>query len=560
MTKLRYLAVMARGLAALILPNAAAAGSLSLPQTIAWGSCPEAWTGMPSPELGERLQCGAMTVPLDHLALDGRMTEVGVIRVRAAIPAQREGAIFFNKGGPGSHPGKLLRSTATIWATKSPDDPDDVDKRRLSERYDLVAVIPRGLVGSSEFRCVTSLVRGFAFLPTHLDDDNWNLAVDEAQSIVDTCSAPEQARYINTEQHVHDMDMLRRSLGDARLHFYGISYGGMVGAWYAATYPDHVGRMLLDSTMDFMHDYRTATRAALEARYRTFTATAVTPLLDNAARYGLGSADDVATSIDNLPARIREVWAERIYTPPSLAAALHVASWLQNDNPPTLDVMARLIERSPTSTDVALDSVIRLEALRLAADLYAPPNIRPALSDNPARDSVRTVVPCNDLAWTRSEQEIRATARENAARYINTTGEETLDELVCTRWGGPSARAPDYSQLDQAPPFLLVQSERDGTTPLSGASGIIERFANARMLLVRHADLHGVFNFTRSGCIERTAAHYLLTGTLPGSDSRVLACDGTHGNPLYAMPGAPRPAAGDPVPVEASQPPGHDEL
>lgn len=90
------------------LPALCGATSTPIP-TIAWGTCSESWVGHASSVLGTRLQCGSMKVPLDHVAPDGREMDVGVIRIRAAEPTQREGAIFFNPGGPGMHPGKLLR-------------------------------------------------------------------------------------------------------------------------------------------------------------------------------------------------------------------------------------------------------------------------------------------------------------------------------------------------------------------------------------------------------------------------------------------------------------------
>ncbi|HEY4292604.1 alpha/beta fold hydrolase [Luteibacter sp.] len=526
---------------------------------IAWGDCPESWVGQPSDLLAGRVQCGTMRAPVDHVAPDERRFDVGVIRVSAAVPAQREGAIFFNKGGPGSHPGKLLMSLARSWTLIQSDDPDEVNKRRLAERYDLVAVIPRGLTGSGDFRCVTGMPARYAFLPTNLDDDNWRLVLEEAQSVVDACGAVAHARYINTEQHVHDMDMLRRALGDERLHFYGISYGGMVGAWYASIYPEHTGRMLLDSSLDFTGDYRTAIRAAMDARHREFFDKAVTPLLRETARYGLGTDKEaVVTAIDALPARIRKVRA-RIQSPLELAAALHVGALLRTDDPSTLEAMTRLLQRPLTGNDALLDGRIRRSALWFASAIYASPQV-PEFSSTHQGDSVRAVVPCNDMQWTRSEQAIRRTAVQDAARYYSATGGETFEELVCTRWGGRSARAPVLSTMGRVPPFLLVQSDQDTSTPLAGAARILDRFANGRLLLVRQSSLHGVFNFNTSSCIETTASHYLLTGVFPDSPSRVLACDGAFDNPVDALPGSPAPPASEPAPVAAPVPPRHDEF
>jgi pimeloyl-ACP methyl ester carboxylesterase len=530
---------------------------------IAWGTCPESWVGTPSGTLGARLRCGTMKAPLDHIAPDGREIDVGVIRIRAAEPAQREGAIFFNQGGPGTHPGKLLRSMGEGWSGMDTADPDEGDKRRLADRYDLVAVIPRGLVGSGSLLCESDQPQppARAFLPTHPDDANWRLTVDEALATVEACTTPAAARYINTEQHVHDMDMLRRSFGDDLLHFYGISYGGMVGAWYASMYPTRTGRLLLDSSMDFMHGYRAAALRSLEARHRSFNEDVVTPLLRHAAYYGLGnSSDAIASAIDDFPARAREAWSGQLDTPARLAAALRLAEWLATDNPPTLEMMTRFIHRAKFSSDHGLDRRLRWEAAQLARGLYTPSFAESSDSPDFVSAFVRTATACNDMPWPRSEAEIRESSWRYAARFFNFNGDETTEELTCLHWGGPRARQPELTVLRTVAPFLLIQSEKDTSTPLSGASHMLNAFNNARMLLVRNSSQHGVFNFTTSPCIERTAARYLLTGALPVTRSRAFACDELFDNPVDALPGRAPPVT-EPTPMDGPlMPPGHEEF
>jgi pimeloyl-ACP methyl ester carboxylesterase len=527
---------------------------------IAWATCPETWVGISSDVLGDRLECGTLSAPLDHATPDGRTVDVGVIRIRAARIGEREGAIFLNTGGPGGHPGRLLRSMAEGWSRADPDDRDDGDKRRLADRFDMVAVIPRGLEGSEPLGCISGLPPRYAYMPANRGDDNWALAVQEAQAVADACTALPNARFITTEQHVHDMDAVRRALGDERLNFYGISYGGKVGAWYAAMYPDHTGRLLLDSSMAFTHDYRTALQMVLEARQAHFQRTVIAPVIATPALYGLpGDADSVALALEDFPGRAREAWAPRLTAPTHLAAALWLVDWLQASPHATLRTIRQRIRATRFSRDSALDAQIGWAANQLADIYFAPPGNDPRFTIGAEGDSVRMLMSCNDSAWLRTEAEIRESLARNSARIFQYDGEDVLEELTCTRWGGQSAREPDLTPLGRAAPFLLIQSENDMATPLRGGSFIVDRFANARMLLVRNSDLHGVFNFTATGCIERTAAHYLLTGSLPESRSRVFSCDVQAGAPIDALLGTPKPPAADPVPVEQPGAPGHDE-
>jgi hypothetical protein len=166
---------------------------------------------------------------------------------------------------------------------------------------------------------------------------------------------------------------------------------------------------------------------------------------------------------------------------------------------------------------------------------------------------------CNDVPWPRSEADIRLSSLRYAVRFVHYRGDETLEELTCSRWGGPQARRPDLNRLGLAPPFLLIQSDKDTSTPLTGASHVLAAFGNAHMLMVRNSTLHGVFNFTTSPCIERTAARYLLTGALPITPSRAFACDDILANPVDALPGSSSTPTADPTPIDAPVVPSHHD-
>ena len=55
---------------------------------------------------------------------------------------------------------------------------------------------------------------------------------------------------------MYDLEFLRRYLGRDKpaydkLNYLGYSYGTWLGAWYADTYPNHTGRFILDSNMNW---------------------------------------------------------------------------------------------------------------------------------------------------------------------------------------------------------------------------------------------------------------------------------------------------------------------
>ena len=56
--------------------------------------------------------------------------------------------------------------------------------------------------------------------------------------------------HISTMETVRDLDLLRGLVGDAKLNYFGASYGTRIGALYAEMFPQRVGRMILDGAVD----------------------------------------------------------------------------------------------------------------------------------------------------------------------------------------------------------------------------------------------------------------------------------------------------------------------
>ena len=96
------------------------------PDPIAWEDC---GTG----------ECATVEVPLDYDALDGPTIRLAVERVPAS--GERIGALFVNPGGPGASATEFARAIGSVLPESIP------------ERFDLVGVEPRGLVGSAPLDC-----------------------------------------------------------------------------------------------------------------------------------------------------------------------------------------------------------------------------------------------------------------------------------------------------------------------------------------------------------------------------------------------------------------------
>lgn len=60
------------------------------------------------------------------------------------------------------------------------------------------------------------------------------------------------------------MNSVRKALGQKLLHYLGNSYGTALGLTYAALFPDHVGRIVLDGVLDIDHCFSPNKRPELD--------------------------------------------------------------------------------------------------------------------------------------------------------------------------------------------------------------------------------------------------------------------------------------------------------
>jgi len=219
------------------------------PPAITWQPCPaysdEALRLMAPPELLDRfkeqlarLECGTISVPLDHGRPHGRTITVALTRLPATDRAHRAGSLALNPGGPGGS-GYLMPVQVALGG----------EAAGLNERYDLIGFDPRGVGYSTKTDCRPP------------DEDPGPRPVgpitrEEAQRRYDAevrfntaCgqSDPEFLGRLTTADVARDLDLIRAGLHERKLDFIGVSWGTWLGVVYRSLFPAHVGRMFLDS-------------------------------------------------------------------------------------------------------------------------------------------------------------------------------------------------------------------------------------------------------------------------------------------------------------------------
>jgi pimeloyl-ACP methyl ester carboxylesterase len=203
--------------------------------------------GRCSTDANDSKLCGRIVVPLDRTGVvPGSVS----LRVRelpptGSHPSPPIGTVLALAGGPGQAAAPLLETFA-----------DSLGPALRSRT--LVTFDQRGTGGSGELTC-----------------SGLSQAASESAA-VGQCArelGPRRIAY-TTDESVQDIEAVRAALGVERLILYGTSYGTKVALAYAAAYPQHVERLVLDSVVapEGIDPFQRTTIASIPRVLRTLCA------------------------------------------------------------------------------------------------------------------------------------------------------------------------------------------------------------------------------------------------------------------------------------------------
>ena len=484
------------------------------------------------PEVFARTECGIVTVPLDHLNPRVGTLSLDITRVAARQPHLREGAIFTNPGGPGSNGNSTFTVLlASIWKGYS-DGLGGGPYRHLTDAYDVIGITPRGQGGTADSQLVCQSDEMIVAQNDITEDRSpANLMAIEhnAGVLARGCASQRLAPFINTDQTARDMEFVRVLLNENKLNYFGNSYGTWLGAWYAGLYPKRVGRMVLDSNVDWTSTFQNASLSVAPEKERIFA--------DFVAQ--LAASNPQAYQMGNDPMAIREIFL-RLLPPVRVAlrsdndfyssahhlmAARALSDWLHDS--PDLDdtvLLARAqIHRFSPDTEVDQGARQAFASLLAVVRQPAPWNglVPGPLKMTPA-DSVRSTVLCNDTA---SSDDTFWTEKENryASRYP--VGGSFFPARHCAGWSGKQYAGVPLAKLAQVHSIVMVQAQYDDQTPRAGALNAFASLPNTHMTLVSDAYLHGVSFAANNACVNRNVGEYLAYGRKPERFSTCFASD-----------------------------------
>ena len=508
-------------------------------QNVAWSRCDPAIGGADLAaaiaDMGDRLQCAFIRAPMDWRQPQRGDIRIAVMRQPSTAPLQRKGSLLTNPGGPGAD--GLGQALGLFFALHSsnPDDPQGALQRQLIDTYDLVGFSPRGTGASTPLECTSPQALRWidnSTSPEALSERSLDDTIANARTTAAACAANPLTPFINSDATARDMDLMRHLLGDEKLHYVGWSYGTWLGAWYASLFPERVGRMVLDSSLDFATNLGENDPVQGRALQQLQDHILLPYAARHPAVFSLGNDPEAMRAMAlGLPPRLQQALTSTTVPLAYARAATHelLSTWLAARELHALlpQLPERLAAQTPEQAQAALaaadpvleahrfaplagpDAVARIQARKLLAHYYAAAPSAPT-TVAPEKATYHAVR-CNDSPVNTDLVLWKANLRELARQAPLYYGDSTPE---CAVWGGPNVTKPDAAPLKQLD-LLMVQSQHDFATAAPGALRFFATLPSAHMVYVPGDHQHGLFPYAsrytgNQACVDQVVVNYLL--------------------------------------------------
>jgi pimeloyl-ACP methyl ester carboxylesterase len=464
-------------------------------------------TVAPTPDLGrfyaqrpawtacrDGFECTRIAVPLDYAAPGGTAISLSLIRLPAGDPGRRIGALLINPGGPGVSGVDFARSAAGEFSAS------------IRAHYDIVGFDPRGVGASTPVRCISDSQQdaliAYDGSPDTPAEEQGLIAI--SKQFADGCQAHSASllTHVGTPDAARDMDIIRAVMGDAKLHYYGASYGTYLGAMYANEFPTKVGRMVLDGALD-----PALTAVELARGQLTGFVNALNAFLADCVKQ---SSCPVGSTVAEGQARIAAL------VNGADAHPLHSSSGrLVTQSLVVLGVLFPLYDRQggwPVLRDALAQAQKGNGDLLLSvADQYSDRDAHGHYTTN--ENEATYAVNCLD----RPDRSTIADYEALAADFEKTSplfgAYFAWGDAPCSVWPVRSTAVPGPLHAAGAPPIVVVGTTRDPATPYQWAVNMASELSSG-VLLTRVGDGHTAYG-RGSACIDTAIQDYLVAGAVP---------------------------------------------
>src|SRR5215468_5360009 len=441
-------------------------------------------------------ECARLLVPFDYARPAWRRFSLPVVKLPAAEPAGRIGAVVINPGGPGGSGIAYALSARSGEFTSG-----------ILGRLDIVGFDPRGVGGSvPAVRCMTGpqLDRYFATDDAPADAAQFATVVSESKLYAAQCArnAADLLPYVGTVNAATDMDVLRAALGEPALTYLGKSYGTYLGASYAQQFPSRVRALVLDGAVDPAAtglQLDLAQAKGFESAFGQFSAWCATQARCPLGADGTGSVGKVAgllTAADRHPL-VNLLGESQPANGAMMLTGIAGALYLRQDWPVLKSALSGAFNGDGTILVELADSLME----------RSPGGTYSNLSD------AEMSVDCVDRPWPRSLGPYRAAAA-SAAKAAPLFGAALVwGSLPCAYWRVPSAA--ERIRAAGARAVLVVGDLHDPATPYQWAVSLSRDLASG-VLLGWNGEGHTSY-MQGSSCVDGIVDSYLIRLRVPRS-------------------------------------------
>ncbi|PKK44721.1 hypothetical protein CI102_12153 [Trichoderma harzianum] len=203
--------------------------------------------------------CSKLEVPLDYSNKSLGTTSIAFIKLAGKNATIESPSIIINSGGPGGSGVDLLLTNQALAS------------QMFGDQYNVISYDPRGVnnsgltvdcfSGNTEARLVFNRLHRTG--STNVSSTSFEEQYYSSSIYGDWCNNAVQNEsthgyYVTTPAVAQDLltfieaeaELAGQPPSDAKLWFYGISYGTVVGATFASMFSDRVERMILDGVLD----------------------------------------------------------------------------------------------------------------------------------------------------------------------------------------------------------------------------------------------------------------------------------------------------------------------
>jgi len=459
-------------------------------QTVKWESCES------------DAECAVIRAPLDWSDIEG-MRDVELALVRQPATGSAQGSLFVNPGGPGASGFDFVASSV-----------DRAVGPGLREAFDIVGWDPRGVNRSSAVSCASTDADLDYFFFGELEAEpgsmEWEAELrDESIRFGQECqeNSGELLEFVDTMSTVRDLDLMRHLLGDSELNYLGYSYGTLIGALYIDTFPERVGRIVLDGPVDpaasqfdlVLNQHRGFENALIayfeycgEANFCPFPGTLTERLEAVSALYD--RLED-----DPLRAEDGRVLDDSTFRTAMVTTLYSRQSW---------SYLTQLFaEVSTGQTQTAM----------LLVDFYYD-RINGVYQDNSMEAFI--AINCLDYPVESDKDVIQAQAQQLREAAPYTARPKGYGDLVCQNWPFPPRLEKGPVRGAGAQTVVILGTTGDPATPYNWSVSLAEQLENA-VLITYVGEGHLAYD-EGNPCINDPVDTYFVTGVVPVDG---LRCD-----------------------------------